>query len=105
MLSRHVFAAALFAATPATAYDFGFVRAPDWMDPIVGSLLAATVVLFGLTVAMKPRGVEVSEMYQHFGDFSLFGRIIYAAMALAFIALMGMVFLGMGLQRAAEAGV
>ncbi|WP_154666738.1 hypothetical protein [Litoreibacter arenae] len=95
----------LLIPTQVYAFDFGFVRGPDWMDQYVGVLFVVTMVFFALTMLFKPRGIPMNEMYQHFGDFSPVGRLVYAIFGLAFVGLMGMVFLGMGLQRAAEASL
>ncbi len=89
---------------PALAFDFGFVRAPDWMDPYIGTAFLTTLLLMGLTMLVKPKGVPFNRMYFYRRHFSGVGRFIYGLFGLSFVALMGMVFLGMGLQRAAEAG-
>lgn len=89
---------------PAFAFNFGFVRAPDWMDPYIGTAFVATLVLMGLTILAKPKGVPVNRMYLYRRHFSGVGRFIYGLFGLSFVTLMTMVFLGMGLQRAAEAG-
>ncbi len=95
----------MLIALPAHAADFGKVRWPDWMDVYIFPLIPAVLVLMLLTTLFKPRGVPVNEMYRHFGAFSPMGKLIYACFGLSFIALMVLVFLGMGLQRAAEAGL
>lgn len=86
----------------AFAFDFGFVRVPGWMDPYIGSLFIAFCVGFlGLSVT-KPRGVpfnqlpnvKISPLANFFRYFSL----------ITLLLLMLMVFVGMGLQRAVEAG-
>jgi hypothetical protein len=94
----------VFLPTPVLAFDFGFVRGPDWMDAYLIPLMVVFAITFGLTLVMKPRGVPVNQMYRHFSEFSAVGRLIYAFSGLAFFVIMGFVFLGMGLQRAAEAG-
>ncbi len=104
---RHILPALILLLTPTQlfAFDFGFVRGPDWMDMYVATLLGVSLIGFLATVAFKPRGVPVNEMYLHFGEFPILGRIAYALFGIAFMCLLLMVFLGMGLQRAAEAGL
>lgn len=96
---------AFLVPTQALAYDFGFVRGPDWMNPYLVILLALTAVGLVLTLMFKPSGVPFNEMYKHFGEFSPLGRLVYVLFGLSIAALMAMVFLGMGLQRATEAGL
>lgn len=93
-----------FAPSQAFAFSFGFVRGPDWMDPYLVFLVVLTAIALGFTLMFKPRGVPFNQMYQHFGNFSLAGRVAYATFGVSFTILMIMVFAGMGLQRATEAG-
>ncbi|MBT0957383.1 hypothetical protein IV417_08295 [Alphaproteobacteria bacterium KMM 3653] len=96
---------ALLWPNTALAFNWGGVRAPDEMDAILTLLLIAFSGSFMITVLMKPSGVPINRMYQHFGEFSILGRLVYAFTALSFIALMGLLFLGMGIIRAEEAGL
>ncbi|WP_368186990.1 hypothetical protein [Aestuariibius sp. HNIBRBA575] len=105
MYLRVALCLALITPTHASAYDFGFVRGPDWMDSYLLVLLVTTVCLMAATLVFIPLGASFNEMYKLFQDFSKVGRITYVAFGVSFGALMIMVFLGMGLQRAAEAGL
>lgn len=89
---------ALLASRPAHAYNFGFVRAPDWMDPIVLGLLAAFLVTWGAAIATKPAGIPVQGMYQ--AELSPVTRWSLRAAAVLYALLMVAVFIGMGLARA-----
>ena len=98
--------AALITAMPmqALAFNFGRVRAPDWMDPYALTLLICTCVGFMLIALTKPRHVPMNALYRHVREFGFFGRLSYVFTTISFFLLMGLVFVGMGLQRAAEAG-
>ena len=79
------------------AYDFGFVRAPDWMDPIVLLLLLAFVTVWLASLATKPAEVPVSEMYRT--PMPPLPTWLWRVAAGLFALLMAAVFLGMGLAR------
>ncbi|NGO54416.1 hypothetical protein [Allomesorhizobium camelthorni] len=90
----------LLSASHAFAFNFGFVRVPDWMDLYIGWLFVVTCVgWIGLGVT-KPRGVPFNQLpntkISPLANFFRFGMLI------AFIILMLMVFVGMGLRRYAE---
>lgn len=90
----------LFAANPAAAANFGFVRWPDYLDTYILIAAIASGVGFVWVKAVMPGGRSLFEVPKAQRTFGMklagyFGMI-------AFVALMGMVFVGMGLQRAAE---
>ncbi|MFZ5476640.1 MAG: hypothetical protein ACOZNI_07680 [Myxococcota bacterium] len=87
----------LFPTSRAHAYDFGFVRAPDWMDPYVFGLLVAFLVVWGVAVAARPPGVAVNRMYDT--PMPPFPTWAWRLSLVLFVALMTMVFVGMGLAR------
>lgn len=105
MLRKVALFFAFLIPTQALAFDFGFVRGPVWMDQYLLILLGVSTFSFIMTLMFRPRGVPVNQMYMHFGRFNFVGRIVYGVFGLTFSALMVMVFLGMGLQRASEAGI
>ncbi len=79
------------------AFDFGFVRVPDWMDKYLLVLLFIYVVFWMALLLVKPKGVPVNELYgvkkSFFTTFCLF------VSATAFVLFMIMLFIGMGLVR------
>ena len=93
-------AVSLVLAGPAAAANFGFVRWPDYLDTYI--YFAAVVTVLGL-VAVKmqlPKGLGYTEVPKDQRTTAMFVTVV--VMGIAFVALMGMVFVGMGLQRAAE---
>lgn len=90
------------SAGPAMAFDAGFVRVPDWMDKYFVILVPVTVILLGLTWLTKPRGVPFNQLYRT--PLTGLNRASYNALVITFVALMGLLFTGMGLQRLAEGG-
>jgi hypothetical protein len=94
---------ALLAPGQAAAFDFGFVRVPDWMGPwILG--LAAGMVPFWLFVAVtKPRHIAFRDVRRSHGEVARITRMAHGTMLVLFAALMAMIFVGMGLRRYAEA--
>ncbi len=88
---------ALVLPRTASAYDFGFVRAPDWMDPIVLGLIALFLVTWGAAIAAKPAGVPVNEMYRT--EMPPLPTWLWRIALAAFTVLMAAVFVGMGLAR------
>ncbi|MCK7614738.1 hypothetical protein [Roseibium sediminicola] len=85
----------------AFALNLGFVRFPDWMDIYIFSQFAITFVAWlGLWVT-KPRGVAFQDLWNV--RLSPLANLFHYTMAIAFIAGMILLFLGMGLTRYAEA--
>jgi hypothetical protein len=91
---------ALVGSGPAAAANFGFVRWPDYLDMyiLIAAIASGVGIVWVKVVIPGGRGLfEVPKADRTFG-MKLAG---YFAL-IAFVALMGMVFVGMGLQRAVE---
>lgn len=84
----------------AKAANFGFVRFPDWMDQYLLQGVAVTAIFFVLTYVTKPRGVPFNRLYRT--RLRGLNRLFYNILYVTFAALMIAVFIGMGLQQAAE---
>ena len=80
------------------AYNFGFVRAPDWMDPVVLALLVAFLAVWGASIATKPAKLPIADMYR--ATMPPLPTWLWRISVVLFALLMGTVFLGMGLARA-----
>lgn len=79
------------------AFDFGFVRAPDWMDKYLLVLLFIYGVFWIALFLVKPRGIPVSELYGLNKSFiTMFCLFVSAS---AFVLFLIMLFIGMGLAR------
>lgn len=59
------------------AYDLGFVRAPDWMDPYATVLFGFSIIGMLLTMLTKPRHVPFNELYMHVREFPPAARVSY----------------------------
>lgn len=90
----------LQSSTQAFAFNFGFVRVPNWMDGYIGGLVLASLAAYLGLVLTKPAGVPVNQL--HRVTISPLANVFRFALLISFMALMGMVFAGMGLQRYAE---
>lgn len=88
------------AATPAAAFDFGFVRVPDYMDQPILILLILSVIFISL---MKMMGLTADANGRTRRKAGPLGKVVVAIGSVSFIGLMGLVFIGMGLVRYAEA--
>lgn len=97
-----VISAVIMASTShAHAFNFGFVRVPDWMDSYIAWLVIITIVsMAGLTVT-KPRGVPLNQLPNV--EISPIANVFRYVALIAFSILMVLVFVGMGLRRYAEA--
>ncbi|MEO9875162.1 MAG: hypothetical protein ABJM26_20695 [Anderseniella sp.] len=98
-----VFSAALIFSSSgqALAFNFGFVRVPDWMDTYIVWLVAATLVsMIGLSLT-KPGGVPMNQLSNV--QISPMANVFRVCMLIAFVVLMTLVFVGMGMRRYAEA--
>ncbi|MFQ6548851.1 hypothetical protein AADZ90_012910 [Aestuariibius sp. 2305UL40-4] len=89
----------------ALAFNFGFVRAPDYMDPYFAILLVFMTPFFLALLIAKPRDVPFNRLYANVHRLGIAGKVYYYTFYASFIVLMLMLFAGMGLQRMAEAGV
>ncbi|RWC32623.1 hypothetical protein [Mesorhizobium sp.] len=90
----------LLSANRAFAFNFGFVRAPDWMDPYLGGLVVVTVVFWLGLAATKPSGVPSKQV--RYVKISPTANFFYLGMAFFFAIMMVMLFTGMALRRYAE---
>jgi hypothetical protein len=86
----------------ASAFNFGFVRAPDWMDQYFGYLLLLSFVFWILTILTKPTDVPFNQLYRT--KVALAPTIFHRAMAASYLLFMVLVFVGMGLARYSELG-
>ena len=94
------FGFALVLTRPAVAANFGFERWPSYLDSYI--LIAAIAVGVGFVwlKAVLPKGLSLAEVPR--GQRTLGMKLAGFVAGIAFVALMAMVFVGMGLQRAAE---
>lgn len=86
----------------AHAFNFGFVRVPDWMDPFFLPWIILIAVFWVATALVKPSGVPVNQLNRVKKDW-ITGFFYWSLQILAF-GLAAFFFIGMGLRRAAEAG-
>jgi len=90
----------LFAASyanPAWAFNWGFVRAPDWMDSWLLLLLVLQTPFWLVALRYKKRGESLLEMDK--SNLPAFARISIYVVGVLFALLMIMLFIGMGLAR------
>jgi len=92
--------ALLLSANRAFAFNFGFVRVPDWMDPYIGSLVVVTFVFWLGLAATKPSGVPFKQV--QYVKISPIANFFYLGLGFFFAIMMVMLFAGMGLRRYAE---
>ncbi|MFK0690601.1 hypothetical protein ACFX5Q_20700 [Mesorhizobium sp. IMUNJ 23033] len=90
----------LLSVNRAFAFNFGFVRVPDWMDFYIGLLFAATCVCWLGLAATKPRGVPFNQLSNT--KISPLANVFRCGMIIVFTILMVLLFAGMGLRRYAE---
>lgn len=91
----------LLPANKAFAFNFGFVRVPNWMDFYIVCLLATSLVSFAGLAVTKPSDVAFNELPQI--QISPVANLFRCLMVISFGLTMMMVFVGMGLRRYAEA--
>ncbi len=84
----------------AFAFNFGFVRVPDWMDPYIGSLVVVTFVFWLGLAATKPSGVPFKQV--RYVKISPIANLFYLGLGFFFAIMMVLLFAGMGLRRYAE---
>ncbi|PBC00644.1 hypothetical protein [Mesorhizobium sp. WSM3860] len=90
----------LLSWNPAFAFNFGFVRVPDWMDPYIGVLVVLTFFFWLGLAATKPSGVPFQQV--RYVKISPIANFFYLGLAFFFTIMMVMLFAGMGLRRYAE---
>jgi hypothetical protein len=90
----------LIHSQPAHAANFGFVRWPDYLDSYILIATVASGIGFVLLKSVLPSGKSFTDVPK--ADRTIAMKIIAYPTMLAFFALMAMIFVGMGLQRAAE---
>ena len=95
-----IYGLSLLLARPAAAANFGFVRWPDYLDTYILIAAIASGVGFVWVKAVMPGGRSLFEVPK--AERTLGMNLAGYFLLVAFVALMGMVFVGMGLQRAAE---
>ncbi len=89
--------AAIAAPQTALAYDFGFVRAPDWMDPYALGMGLLTAMLMAFSAFTKPGDVPISALYRtRLSGVANFAFKSFQVVGTLFIAL---IFVGMFLAR------
>ncbi len=89
----------IFSATTtnAFAFNFGFVRVPDWMDNyLIGLFLVQLPFWIGILVT-KPVGVPFSQLYRT--KMEPLPNFLFRASQILFFVLLAAVFVGMGLAR------
>ncbi|MDU8946282.1 hypothetical protein [Ovoidimarina sediminis] len=84
-------------ANPALAFNWGFVRVPDWMDPWLLLLVILQAPFWIVALRYKPRGVSLMQMDKT--GLPAFARLSITLVTILFAALMLMIFIGMGLAR------
>jgi hypothetical protein len=91
-------ALAAIAVPQATwAYDFGFVRAPDWMDPYALGMGLLTAMLMAFSAFTKPGDVPMSALYRtRLSGVANFAFKSFQVVGTLFI---GLIFVGMFLSR------
>lgn len=83
----------------AWAYNFGFVRAPDWMDPYVVILLIFQLPFWLIVMITKPKTIGFKELFQRQAELGTATRFYYRICQVLFALLMILVFTGMALAR------
>ncbi|MBO6756976.1 MAG: hypothetical protein JJ902_11670 [Roseibium sp.] len=90
----------LISTNQASAFNFGFVRVPDWMDSYILGLLAIAGVSWAGLLISKPQGVPTNQLSQvRLSPLANFFRI---AALISVLLLIGFLFVGMGLRRLSE---
>ncbi len=84
----------------AFAFNFGFMRVPDWMDSYIGVLFVITCIFWLGLAATKPRGVPFKQLANV--KISPLAKFFRIGLLIAFTILMVIFFAGMGLRRYAE---
>ncbi|KAE9627582.1 hypothetical protein GP644_18540 [Parasedimentitalea maritima] len=85
----------------AAAFNFGFVRVPDYLDPFFIALLIAALPSWICVVLTKPKHVPLNELTNT--KLEPVPRAYFRILQLIIIAFLSLLFVGMGLARYAEA--
>ncbi len=86
-------------ASSAWAYNFGFVRAPNWMDPYMLILLIFQLPFWLAVAITKPKAISFSTIFQRQSELSSTARFYYRICQVLGGMLIIMMFVGMGLAR------
>lgn len=86
-------------ANGAWAYNFGFVRAPDWMDPYVAILLLFQIPFWIAVMITKPKALPFNQLFQRQSELGRTTLFYYRVCQALFIPLIILVFIGMTLAR------
>ena len=92
-----IFVVTLASTSPAVAFNFGFVRVPDWMDQWIVLLLILQAPFWLVALRYKPRGQSLLQMDR--SGLPGFAKFSILAVIVLFALLMIMIFVGMGLAR------
>lgn len=84
-------------ASSAQAYNFGLVRAPDWMDVYVLGVLVLLVPFWIGTYVTKPKHVPFNQLYRT--KLEPLNAFFYITTLVVLIVLLVLVFVGMTLAR------
>ena len=87
----------------AAAFNFGFVRAPDYLDPYFIFLLIMAAPIYLAVLATKPKNVPFNRLYQT--KMALLPTIYFRMLQVVTFLTIGLLFVGMALARMAEAGL
>jgi len=87
----------------AAAFNFGFVRAPDYLDPFFIILMLAIVPTWIAVWLTKPKTVSFNELKNT--QLEPLPRVYFRILQGLIIVILTLLFVGMGLARIAEASV
>lgn len=88
---------ATFLPRNASAYDFGFLKAPDWMDQYILLALLLMVLFWAGAYLTKPEHVRFSELRKI--RKTPLNRFFFVILQILTWITMALVFIGMGLAR------
>jgi len=91
--------ALVLTANSAWAYNFGFVRAPDWMDPYMLFLLIIQVPFWIALAITKPKSISFSTIFQRQSELSRTALYYYRICQILGGVFLVLAFVGMGLAR------
>ncbi len=89
--------AAIAAPQTALAYDFGFVRAPDWMDPYALGMGLLTAMLMAFSAFTKPGEVPFNALYRT--RLNGIANIAFKSFQVVGTLFIALIFVGMFLAR------
>ncbi len=87
----------VFTNSNAFAFNFGFVRAPDWMDNYFLVLLAIAISAMVITAATKPSHVPFNQLYRT--KVEPLPTLFFRIFQISAVIVLAMLFIGMGLAR------